>query len=220
MNDKVIGKECTGYGNLGNRNSGDKNSGDWNSGGKNSGNRNSGSQNSGYWNSGHRNSGVFNSGDGNSGDWNSGAENSGKWNSGNGNLGHNNSGHNNLGHQNSGDWNSGVGNSGVFCTEEPKIKIFDVQSDMTLFEWRSTKASQILRQNFKQNIWICSEDMTEEEKKQHLSHKTTGGYLKTFSYKEAWGNLWNNLSDKEKEVIKNIPNFNEEKFEEITGIRV
>ena len=125
-----------------------------------------------------------------------------------------------TGNRNSGDWNSGNGNSGVFCTEEPKIKIFDVQSDMTLSEWRNTEAAQILSWNFEQNVWIYSENMTDEEKEQYPSHETTGGYLRTFSFKEACDNMWNDLTDREKEVIKNIPNFNEEKFEEITGISI
>ena len=194
------GKECTGY----------RNSGDWNSGDGNSGNRNSGNRNSGDGNSGNRNSG-----DGNSGNWNSG-----DWNSGNGNSGDGNSGNRNSGDWNSGDWNSGNGNNGAFCTEEPKIKIFDVESDMTLSEWRNTEAAQILNLNFENNVWIYSENMTDEEKEQHPTHETTGGYLRVFSFKEACKNMWNDLTDREKEVIKSIPNFNEDKFEEITGIRI
>ena len=229
------GKECTGYRNSGNGNSGNGNSGDWNSGDWNSGNGNSGDWNSGDWNSGYRNSGNGNSGNGNSGDWNSGDRNSGDWNSGYRNSGDRNSGdwnsgdwnsgdwnsgNGNSGDWNSGDWNSGNGNNGAFCTEEPKIKIFDVESDMTLSEWRNTEAAQILNLNFENNVWIYSENMTDEEKEQHPTHETTGGYLRVFSFKEACKNMWNDLTDREKEVIKSIPNFNEDKFEEITGIRI
>ena len=146
-------------------------------------------------NTGKECTGYRNSGNGNSGDWNSG-----DWNSG--------------------DWNSGNGNNGAFCTEEPKIKIFDVESDMTLSEWRNTEAAQILNLNFENNVWIYSENMTDEEKEQHPTHETTGGYLRVFSFKEACKNMWNDLTDREKEVIKSIPNFNEDKFEEITGIRI
>ncbi|MBU5440275.1 pentapeptide repeat-containing protein [Tissierella sp. MSJ-40] len=174
---------------------GRENSGDWNSGDWNSGN----------WNSGNRNSGNGNSGNRNSGDWNSGDWNSGDWNSGN---------------WNSGDWNSGDGNSGVFCTENPKIKIFDIETDMTINEWRNTRAAEILYWNFESTVWIYAENMTEEEKKQHLDYETLGGYLKVFEYKEACRNMWNVLTDKEKQEIKNIPNFNAKKFEEITGIKV
>lgn len=209
------GKECTGYGNSGNRNSGNNNSG-----GCNSGNRNSGDKNSGVYNSGDFNSGDGNSGDNNFGNRNSGHGNSGHGNSGHKNYGYCNSGYCNLGNYNSGDWNSGNGNNGVFCTEEPKIKIFDIQSDMTLSEWRDTEAAQILSWYFETNVWVSSEDMTEEEKKMYQSYKTTGGYLKTLSFKEACINMWNNLTNTEKDMIQSIPNFNKDKFREITGIEI
>lgn len=51
-------------------------------------------------------------------------------------------------------------------------------------------------------------------------HKTTGGYLKTLSFKEACINMWNNLTDREKNIIQSIPNFNKDKFKEITGIEI
>lgn len=224
------GSGNSGCGNSGRCNSGDYNSGDRNSGHYNSGNKNSGNWNSGYWNSGNCNSGGHNSENGNSGSRNSGRYNSGDCNSGNLNSGDCNSGHcnsgdhnpgrYNSGNWNSGDWNSGNCSSGVFCTEEPKIKIFDMESDMTLREWRSTKASQILADNFILNTWIYSEDMTDEEKEKNPWHETTGGYLETFSFKEACANMWNNLTDKEKDIIQSIPNFNKDKFKEITGIEL
>ena len=181
----------------------------------NSGNRNSGYGNSGDENSGNWNSGFNNSGDGNSGNWNSGFNNSG-----NHNLGNMNSGRFNSGNFNSGDYNSTDCSNGVFCTEEPKIKIFDIQTDMTLKEWRRTEASQILYRNLRLNIWIYSEFMTDEEKRKHPKYKTTGGYLKTISFKEACANMWKKLTDEEKDVIKNIPNFNKNKFKQITGIEI
>lgn len=210
-----IGNFNSGYGNTrawnpGNFNSGDRNTGNWNSGNFNSGDDNSGDwnygdRNTGNWNSGNFNSGHKNLGDYNSGSWNSGNDNSGSWNSG---------------HANSGDWNSGDGNNGVFCTEEPKIKIFDKESDMTLSEWRNTKASQLLRRNFRSSIWIPFEVMTDEEKRNHPDCKTKGGYLKALEYKEACKNMWVKLNRFEKEVIKAIPNFDRRKFYQITGIDV
>lgn len=201
--------------NTGSENSGCCNSGDYNSGGCNSGDNNSGRYNSGSHNSGNVNSGGYNLGYYNSGDYNSGDYNSGYYNSGDCNSGRYNSGD-----CNSGDWNSGDCSSGVFCTVEPKIKIFDMESDMTLSEWRSTKASQILADNFTLNTWIYSEDMTDKEKEKNPLHETTGGYLKSFSFKEACANMWNNLTDKEKDIIQSIPNFDKDKFKKITGIEL
>ena len=204
------GKENSGYWNSGYGNSGDRNSGYWNSGYWNSGDRNSGYWNSGYWNSGNRNSGDWNSGDWNSGYGNSGNRNSGDWNSGN----------RNSGYGNSGDWNSGYGNNGVFCTGENTIKIFDEDTNMTLEDWRRTKAARILDNNFTLAEWVRLENMTNEEKKQHPTYETTGGYLRVFSFKEACKNMWDRLTDEEKEIVKAIPNFDENKFKEITGIQI
>ena len=116
--------------NTGKNNSGNCNSGDWNSGNRNSGDYNSGNKNSGDYNSGNCNSGNCNSGDWNSGDWNSGNCNSGDYNSGNCNSGDWNSGN-----CNSGDWNSGNRNSGIFNTNEPKMRAFNKECDMTYREF-------------------------------------------------------------------------------------
>ncbi len=123
--------------NSGNRNSGDYNSGHYNSGNRNSGNRNSGNRNSGDCNSGDYNSGDYNLGDCNSGHYNSGRYNSGDYNSGNCNSGNRNSGNRNLGDCNSGSYNSGNYNSGdyncgMFNTNEPKLRLFNKECDMTM----------------------------------------------------------------------------------------
>lgn len=62
--------------------------------------------------------------------------------------------------------------------------------------------------------------MSEEEKKNHPSHETTGGYLKSTPYKEGWINMWGNLTDKDKSEFTSLPNFDKDKFFEITGIQI
>ena len=190
-------------GNTGLFNSGDSNSGNKNSGNKNSGNRNSGFANSGFANSGNNNSGNNNSGNSNSGDYNSGFANSGDFNSGN---------------RNSGDWNKCNGSNGVFCTEEPTIRIFDKETDMTLNEFRKSKYGNALRSvKLKLTEWV---EYTEEEKKEDDKKRLIGGYLKEYSYKEACANWWNELTEENREIIKSIPNFDADKFYEITGINI
>ena len=73
---------------------------------------------------------------------------------------------------------------------------------------------------YENNWWIYSENMTDEEKKAHPEHETTGGYLKTVNFKTACSMMWDNLTDDEKEAVKQIPNFDAKVFEEITGIKV
>ncbi len=67
-------------------------------------------------------------------------------------------------------------------------------------------------------VWVETEKMSDEEKEQYPTHKTTGGYLKERSYKYCWQRSWEKMSDEDKEVIKSLPNFCPIIFKEITGI--
>ena len=191
-----------------NGNTGVFNSGDWNSG-----NFNSGDCNSGYINSGNRNSGNFNSGSRNSGDWNSGSRNSGDWNSG-----RCNSGSHNSGNWNSGDWNSGNYNSGFFCTNSPKLRLFNKETDFTMEEFIKTEWYAVLTSGkFNLTKWRA---YTDEEKAQDERKRFIDGELITIPYKEACANWWASLSEKDKAIIKTIPNFDANIFAEITGIDI
>ena len=111
--------------------------------------------------------------------------------------------------------------TGCFCTEEHTIRIFDAESDMTFREWRDSDAYFLLaRIEFKPNQFIVSSDMTDEEKIAHPEHETIGGYLKICDTGEAFSTWWGSLTKNEKSIIKNIPNFNAEKFLQLTGIQV
>ena len=181
----------------------DGNTGVFNSGSRNSGSRNSGDWNSGNWNSGSRNSG----------DWNSGSRNSGDWNSGRGNSGSRNSGN-----WNSGDWNSGNCNSGFFCTNSPKLRLFNKETDFTMEEFMKTEWYAVLTSGeFNLTKWRA---YTDEEKAQDERKRFIGGELITIPYKEACANWWASLSEKDKAIIKTIPNFDANIFAEITGIDV
>ena len=174
---------------------------------------NSGDCNSGYINSGNRNSGNWNSGNRNSGDWNSGNRNSGDWNSGRGNSGSRNSGN-----WNSGDWNSGNCNSGFFCTNSPKLRLFNKETNFTMEEFMKTEWYAVLTSGeFNLTKWRA---YTDEEKAQDERKRLIGGELITIPYKEACANWWASLSEKDKAIIKTIPNFDANIFAEITGIDV
>ena len=111
--------------------------------------------------------------------------------------------------------------TGCFCTEEHTIRIFDVESDMTLRQWRCSDAYFLLaRIEFKPNQFIMSSAMTDEEKIAHPEHETIGGYLKVCDTGKAFSTWWDSLTKNEKSIIKNIPNFNAEKFLQLTGIQV
>ena len=191
-----MGKGCTGL----------WNSGNWNSGDCNSGNCNSGDCNSGDWNSGDCNSGDCNSGNRNSGNCNSGNCNSGDWNSGD---------------CNSGDWNKTNFSNGCFNTVEPKIYLFNKPSEWNYQDWLNSDARYLLNQipgNVLEYIWL--DDMTDEEKAAHPEAETTGGYLKELDNSECAVIWWRGLSDRQKNIITAIPNFDKAIFKEITGIDV
>ena len=62
--------------------------------------------------------------------------------------------------------------------------------------------------------------MSDSEKEEHPDHEATGGYLKVLDYKEAWKKMWKSLSEKEKQSILDLPNFDKDIFFDITGIRI
>jgi len=219
------GNRNSGNRNSGNRNSGDYNSGDYNSGNYNSGNYNSGNYNSGDYNSGNRNSGNYNSGNRNSGnrnsgDCNSGNYNSGDWNSGDCNSGNYNSGDWNSGNYNSGDWNSTNYSTGFLNSEQQTIYMFNQPTNMQRDDIYNLAGIQILNWNYENSWWIYSENMSAEEKAAHPEHETTGGYLKTVDFKTACKIMWDNLDEEDKEAVRNLPNFDNDVFREITGISV
>ena len=109
----------------------------------------------------------------------------------------------------------------MFNTEQKTIDIFDKPSNWTLQDWFDSDVRSILNWNFEQTVWIYEENMSDEEKEQYPEYKITGGYLKVFEFKEACKNMWNSLTDNEKHrVITKLPNFDANKFEQITGIKV
>ena len=147
--------------------------------------------------------------------------NTGNRNTGNRNTGNRNTGDWNTGNRNTGDWNKSSFNTGCFNTEEQKIMLFNKPSDMTYREWLGSDARYLLNQIPKDVVeWVYEEDMTDAEKAAHPTYETTGGYLKVLDESECGQLWWGSLSDRRKEIIKAIPNFDAEIFFQCTGVRV
>ena len=88
---------------------------------------------------------------------------------------------------------------------------------MSLIEWMTSKYNNALNSApFILTEWV---EYTEEEQ-DTPDKKAVGGYLKAYTYKEACAKWWAAMSEKNKEIVKSIPNFDADIFEEITGIRV
>ena len=145
--------------------------------------------------------GLCNSGDWNSGDWNSGNRNSGDWNSG--------------------DWNKTCFSNGCFNTESPKIFLFNKPFDWTYQDWLNSDARYILM-DCPSNVlaWVWDDDMTDEEKEQHPEYSVTGGFLKHIEKETGRQMWWDGLSDRQKDIVMQLPNFDKNIFKEITGITV
>ena len=99
--------------------------------------------------------------------------------------------------------------------------LFNKPSDMTYSEWLGSDARYLLNQIPKDVVeWVYEENMTDEEKAAHPTYETTGGYLKVLDEYECGQLWWGSLSDRRKEIIKAIPNFDAEIFFQCTGVRV
>ena len=89
---------------------------------------------------------------------------------------------------------------------------------MTVREFYSSKYYCALTSSpFILTEWIY---YTEEEKAQDKAKELIGGYLKRYDYKKVCVKWWEKMTQENREIIKQIPNFDADKFFEITGIRV
>ena len=214
MTDK---KQNTGHSNTGDWNTGHSNTGHRNTSDRNTGNKNTSDRNTGYKNTGDRNTGSWNTGDRNTGDCNTGDKNTGDRNTGYRNTGHSNTGYRNTGDCNTGDWNTCDKETGYFNTVSPThINVFNKPCPIVIWN-EADKPSFIY---FKLTEWILKSNMTDEEKTDNATFKTTGGYLKSYGYQEAFQASYAKASDEDKALLLKLPNFDAEVFKEISGIDV
>ena len=107
-----------------------------------------------------------------------------------------------------------IGKSGLFNTEKnPKLKIFDKESDWTIDDWINSDAKCIMNTcPYTYSSFIDESEMNNEEKENHPEYETIGGYVKTFvatkEDKEKW---WNEL-DEDKKDVKEVYQFIINKF--------
>ena len=146
--------------------------------------------------------------------------NSGSYNSGNRNSGNRNSGDYNSGSYNSGDYNSTNYSTGFLNSEQQPIYMFNQPTNMQREDICNLAGIRILNWNFENSWWIYSKNMSAEEKAAHPEHETTGDYLKTVDFKTACKMMWNKLDEEERQTVIELPNFDAEVFEDITGINV
>ena len=81
------------------------------------------------------------------------------------------------------------------------MRLFNQELDMTVSEFK----------NSKYYVALLSSPFTFTEE--------IGSKLAEYSYKEACSKWWDRTSDENKQIIREIPNFDAKIFEEITGIK-
>ena len=128
----------------------------------------------------------------------------------NGNTGLFNSGYRNSGDRNSGIFNKTNGSNGVFCNVEPKICVFNIQTNLTLTEfYQSRYYDAILSSDF---------PLTEWEGDEKANENGVDGHVKVNTYEHACRKWWEGMTEVNKKIIKSIPNFDIDVFCDITGI--
>ena len=166
-------------------------------------------------NTGNCNTGYRNTGNCNTGDRNTGNCNTGNWNTGNWNTGYRNTGNWNTGYRNTGNWNTTNSSNGFFNTEEVEIiNVFDKPCMKSV--WDEINKPDCLY--FSLTKWIYESEMSDVEKQENPSFSCTGGYLKKYDYKEAFTKCVTEASKEDRDLIRALPNFNNEKFLEISGV--
>lgn len=116
-------------------------------------------------------------------------------------------------------WNWSISNysTGHFSTID--YSWFSVFNKPCIFEeWYNAKKPSWLYFDLTQ--WIEESNMTNKEKEDNPNYKTTGWYLKVFDYKKAWRNAYEKATPEERMKVKQLPNFDADIFEKISGIRI
>ncbi len=167
--------------------------------------------------------GDYSTGGGSAGDYSTGNYSTGDWSTGNGSAGNYSTGHRSTGNYSTGDWSTSNYSTGHFSTEDYSgFGCFD--KPCTLEEWDAAYKPSWLY--FDLTKWVPERDMTDEElthtliKESNPTYDTTGGYLKVYDYKEAFQASYNRATREEQLRIKELPNFDADKFYQISGIRI
>jgi hypothetical protein len=170
-------------------------------------------KNAGNWNTGNFNTGNFNTGDRNTGDRNTGYANTGDRNTGNWNTGDRNTGDRNTGNWNTGDYNTGHFN----CDAPREIRCFGKM--VSREEWRDAhKPDWLFAPTPTQ--FVPTAHMTDAEKAANPEHYTTGGYTRENDMRKEWAKAYAAASPEDIQAVRELPGFDADVFETITGLRL
>jgi uncharacterized protein (DUF2237 family) len=172
------------------------------------------------YSTGHFSTGYFSTGNHSTGNFSTGYCSTGYCSTGD-----HSTGDHSTGNHSTGDFSTGNHSTGDFSISDYSTGHFSTEDysgfgafnkPCTLEEWENAKKPELLK--LVMTEWIPQYAMTSTEKEENLEYETTGGYLRVYSYKEAWRNSWDNATDEDKELLYALPNFDKEVFKEISGI--
>ena len=171
----------------------------------------------GHHSTGHRSTGNRSTGHCSTGNGSTGNFSTGHHSTGHRSTGNRSTGNRSTGHGSTGDFSTGDFSTGHFSTANGQPSFFDKPFDGT---WDDAARLIPYVQLKLGTYWVDSAEMTEQQKSDHPSHGTTGGVLLTYdhTYHEAWSIAWSEMDQATRNRFLSLPNFDAEKFKQITGI--
>jgi len=207
MENKKTGNYSTGDWSTGNRSTGDGSTGDRSTGGYSTGDLSTGGYSTGGYSTGHWSTGYRSTGHCSTGHWSTGDRSTG-----NGSTGDRSTGHCSTGH-----WSISNYSTGHFSTED-YAGFGAFNKPCTPDEWANADKPNWLY--FDLTEWVSTDNMSDQEKEDNPSYKTTEGYLRVYGYQEAFQKSYNEASREDQLNIKELPNFDADVFFTISGIRI
>ena len=221
------GHQSTGYGSAGYRSTGDRSTGNFSTGNRSTGNDSTGNFSTGYGSTGYRSTGNFSTGNFSTGNQSTGYRSTGNRSTGIRSTGYGSTGYGSTGNQSTGYWSTGDWSTGDWSISSYSTGHFSTEDyagfgafnkPCTPDEWDNAYKPDWLYFNLAE--WVATDEMSDQEKEDNPSYKTTDGYLKVYGYQEAFKKSYNEATREEQHKIKELPNFDADVFFEISGIRI
>ena len=190
-----------------NNNTGHKSTGDWSTGDRSTADRSTGHQSTGYGSTGDQSTGYGSTGDQSTGDRSTGDQS----------TGYGSTGYGSAGYRSTGNWSISSYSTGHFSTED-YAGFGAFNKPCTPDEWANADKPNWLY--FDLTEWVSTDNMSDQEKEDNPSYKTTEGYLRIYGYQEAFQRSYNAASREDQLNIKELPNFDADVFFTISGIRI
>jgi len=196
---------------------GDKSTGDKSTGNRSTGHYSTGSCSTGHFSTGDSSTGYSSTGNCSTGYYSTGNYSTGSCSTGCHSTGHCSTGYYSTGFRSTGSWSISNYSAGHFSTiDNTGFSVFNKPYNVK--EWENAEKPKFIY--FDLTEWINENEMSDEEKEDNPTYTITGGYLRVYSYREAWKNAWKNASKKDKKLLYNLPNFNPKVFKKISGVNV